>query len=110
MYIYVFIYLSEIFICIIANVLIYLKYFIELQFHSFHSFNTIESIQYNMLILLEDSTEIHMARSDKLQTTGEQVEHIDVPLQNGGTKTQEENPDPSKYNRNLIVKIYYFLI
>lgn len=43
-----------------------------------------------------------MARSDKLQTTGEQVEHIDVPLQNGGTKTQEENPDPSKYNKNLI--------
>lgn len=61
------------------------------------------------MCFLEDSTEIHMARSDKLQT-GEQVEHIDVPLQNGGTKTQEENPDPSKYNRNLIVKIYYFLI
>ena len=37
-----------------------------------------------------------MARSDKVQT-GEQAEHIDVPLQNGGTKTQEENPEPSKY-------------
>lgn len=56
-----------------------------------------------MLILLEDSTEIHMARSDKLQATSEQVEHIDVPLQNGGTKTQEENPDPSKYNKNLVI-------
>lgn len=44
-----------------------------------------------------------MARSDKLQATSEQVEHIDVPLQNGGTKTQEENPDPSKYNRNLVI-------
>ncbi|XP_012348111.1 sodium/potassium/calcium exchanger 4 isoform X2 [Apis florea] len=49
-----------------------------------------------------DSTEIHMARSDKLQTTGEQVEHIDVPLQNGGTKTQEENPDPN-YEYELLV-------
>lgn len=48
-------------------------------------------------ISLEGSTEIHMARSDKVQTTGEQAEHIDVPLQNGGTKTQEENPEPSKY-------------
>lgn len=26
----------------------------------------------------------------------EQIATIDVPLQNGGTKTQEENPDPSK--------------
>lgn len=42
-----------------------------------------------------------MARSDKVQSAVEQTEHIDLPLQNGGTKPQEENPDPSKQYRNF---------
>ncbi|KYN26788.1 Sodium/potassium/calcium exchanger 4, partial [Trachymyrmex cornetzi] len=44
-----------------------------------------------------DSSDIHLPRTDKLQSPGDRVEQIatiDVPLQNGGTKTQEENPDP----------------
>jgi len=47
-----------------------------------------------------DSSDIHLPRPDKLQSPGDRVEQIatiDVPLQNGGTKTQEENPDPSKF-------------
>lgn len=48
------------------------------------------------VVSLEGSAEIHMARSDKVQSAVEQIEHIDLPLQNGGTKPQEENPDPSK--------------
>jgi len=47
-----------------------------------------------------DSSDIHLPRPDKLQSPGdcvEQIATIDVPLQNGGTKTQEENPDPSKF-------------
>lgn len=45
-----------------------------------------------------DSSDIRLSRSDKLPASGERGEHlatIDVPLQNGGTKTQEENPDTS---------------
>ncbi|XP_017877051.1 sodium/potassium/calcium exchanger 5 isoform X3 [Ceratina calcarata] len=48
------------------------------------------------------STEIHMAGSDKVQPAGEQAEHMDVPLQNGGTKTQDENPEPD-YEYELLV-------
>lgn len=46
-----------------------------------------------------DISEIHSSRSDKLQTSGERVEQIatiEVPLQNGGTKTQEEKDEPGK--------------
>ncbi|CAK9799486.1 Sodium/potassium/calcium exchanger 5 [Anthophora plagiata] len=50
----------------------------------------------------EGSTEIRLAISDKVQPVGEQAEHIDVPLQNGGTKTQEESPDPN-YEYELLV-------
>ncbi|XP_043589643.1 sodium/potassium/calcium exchanger 4 [Bombus pyrosoma] len=50
----------------------------------------------------EGSTEIHMTRSDKVQSAVEQTEHIDLPLQNGGTKPQEENPDPN-YEYELLV-------
>ncbi|XP_017799320.1 PREDICTED: sodium/potassium/calcium exchanger 4 [Habropoda laboriosa] len=50
----------------------------------------------------EGSTEIRLAISDKVQPAGEQAEHIDVPLQNGGTKTQEESPDPN-YEYELLV-------
>lgn len=56
---------------------------------------------------LPDSSDIHLPRPDKLQSPGdcvEQIATIDVPLQNGGTKTQEENPDPSK----LVVLSYIF--
>ncbi|XP_011150533.1 sodium/potassium/calcium exchanger 3 isoform X1 [Harpegnathos saltator] len=51
-----------------------------------------------------DSSDIHLPRSDKLQSPGDCVEPItvDVPLQNGGTKTQEENPDPN-YEYELLV-------
>lgn len=48
---------------------------------------------------LTDSSDIHLPKPDKLQSPGDHVEQlatIDVPLQNGGTKTQEENPDPSE--------------
>jgi hypothetical protein len=51
-----------------------------------------------------DSSDIHLPRPDKLQSPGdcvEQIATIDVPLQNGGTKTQEENPDPSKSIRSV---------
>lgn len=51
-------------------------------------------------MFLTDSSDIHLPRPDKLQSPGDRVEPIatiDVPLQNGGTKTQEENPDPSKF-------------
>lgn len=50
-------------------------------------------------MFLTDSGDIHLPRPDKLQSPGDRVEPIatiDVPLQNGGTKTQEENPDPSE--------------
>ena len=50
-------------------------------------------------MFLTDSSDIHLPRTDKLQSPGDRVEQIatiDVPLQNGGTKTQEENPDPGK--------------
>nr|XP_012219105.1 PREDICTED: sodium/potassium/calcium exchanger 4-like isoform X1 [Linepithema humile]XP_012219106.1 PREDICTED: sodium/potassium/calcium exchanger 4-like isoform X1 [Linepithema humile]XP_012219107.1 PREDICTED: sodium/potassium/calcium exchanger 4-like isoform X1 [Linepithema humile] len=55
-----------------------------------------------------DSSDIHLPRPDKLQSPGDRVEQIatiDVPLQNGGTKTQEENPDPSMtdYEYELLV-------
>ncbi|XP_029037984.2 sodium/potassium/calcium exchanger 4 [Osmia bicornis bicornis] len=50
----------------------------------------------------EGSTEIRLAGSDKVQSIGDQGEHIDVPLQNGGTKTQEENPEPN-YEYELLV-------
>lgn len=52
-----------------------------------------------------DSSDIHLPRPDKLQSPGDHVEQIatiDVPLQNGGTKTQEENPD-SNYEYELLV-------
>ncbi|XP_018354796.1 PREDICTED: sodium/potassium/calcium exchanger 3 isoform X1 [Trachymyrmex septentrionalis] len=52
-----------------------------------------------------DSSDIHLPRTDKLQSPGDRVEQIatiDVPLQNGGTKTQEENPDPD-YEYELLV-------
>ncbi|XP_032668972.1 sodium/potassium/calcium exchanger 4 isoform X3 [Odontomachus brunneus] len=52
-----------------------------------------------------DSSDIHLPRPDKLQSPGDRVEPIatiDVPLQNGGTKTQEENPDPN-YEYELLV-------
>ncbi|KAL6254192.1 hypothetical protein P5V15_014814 [Pogonomyrmex californicus] len=52
-----------------------------------------------------DSSDVHLPRPDKLQSPGDRVEQIatiDVPLQNGGTKTQEENPDPN-YEYELLV-------
>ncbi|KAG7201479.1 hypothetical protein KM043_004239 [Ampulex compressa] len=52
-----------------------------------------------------DASEVHLPRIDKLQSSGDRVEHlatIDVPLQNGGTKTQEENPEPN-YEYELLV-------
>ncbi|XP_076668184.1 sodium/potassium/calcium exchanger zydeco isoform X2 [Andrena cerasifolii] len=51
----------------------------------------------------EGSIEICLARSDKVQPTGDQAEHTDVPLQNGGTKTQEENPADANYEYELLV-------
>jgi len=68
-----------------------------------------------------DSSDIHLPRPDKLQSPGDRVEQIatiDVPLQNGGTKTQEENPDPSKSicaivnsaaSLNLYERVFSFL-
>lgn len=53
-----------------------------------------------MRAFLADASDIHLPRTDKLQSPGDRVEQIatiDVPLQNGGTKTQEENPDPGKF-------------
>lgn len=52
-------------------------------------------------MFLTDSSDIHLPRPDKLQSPGDRVEQIatiDIPLQNGGTKTQEENPEPSKFS------------
>lgn len=52
-------------------------------------------------MFLTDSSDIHLPRPDKLQSPGDRVEQIatiDIPLQNGGTKTQEENPDPSEFS------------
>nr|XP_050850465.1 sodium/potassium/calcium exchanger 3 isoform X1 [Vespula vulgaris]XP_050850466.1 sodium/potassium/calcium exchanger 3 isoform X1 [Vespula vulgaris]XP_050850467.1 sodium/potassium/calcium exchanger 3 isoform X1 [Vespula vulgaris]XP_050850468.1 sodium/potassium/calcium exchanger 3 isoform X1 [Vespula vulgaris]XP_050850469.1 sodium/potassium/calcium exchanger 3 isoform X1 [Vespula vulgaris]XP_050850470.1 sodium/potassium/calcium exchanger 3 isoform X1 [Vespula vulgaris]XP_050850471.1 sodium/p len=52
-----------------------------------------------------DADEIHLPRPDKLQSSGDRVEQIatiDVPLQNGGTKAQEENPEPN-YEYELLV-------
>jgi len=57
-------------------------------------------IKYINNVFLTDSSDIHLPRTDKLQSPGDRVEQIatiDVPLQNGGTKTQEENPDPGKF-------------
>ncbi|XP_044014616.1 sodium/potassium/calcium exchanger 3 [Aphidius gifuensis] len=47
-----------------------------------------------------DAVEIHLSRSDKLQSSGERVEQIsavDISLQNGGTKNQEDNHSEYKY-------------
>lgn len=41
--------------------------------------------------------EIHLSGSDKLQSSIEQIATIDVPLQNGGTKNQEENDESGKF-------------
>ncbi|XP_043286436.1 sodium/potassium/calcium exchanger 3 [Venturia canescens] len=53
-----------------------------------------------------EASEIHLSRSDKLQSPGservEQIATIDVPLQNGGAKTQEENHEP-EYEYELLV-------
>ncbi|CAG5080929.1 Similar to slc24a5: Sodium/potassium/calcium exchanger 5 (Danio rerio) [Cotesia congregata] len=52
-----------------------------------------------------DAGEIHLSRSDKLQSSGDRVEQIatiDVPLQNGGTKSQEENHE-AEYEYELLV-------
>ncbi|XP_014204897.1 sodium/potassium/calcium exchanger 3 isoform X1 [Copidosoma floridanum] len=52
-----------------------------------------------------DAGEIHLSRSDKLQSPIDRVEQIatiDVPLQNGGTKSQEENHE-SEYEYQLLV-------
>ncbi|XP_063987337.1 sodium/potassium/calcium exchanger 4 isoform X1 [Diachasmimorpha longicaudata] len=52
-----------------------------------------------------DAGEMHLSRSDKLQSPGErgeQIATIDVPLQNGGTKSQEENHD-ADYEYELLV-------
>ncbi|XP_012288252.1 sodium/potassium/calcium exchanger 3 [Orussus abietinus] len=52
-----------------------------------------------------EAGDIHLSRSDKLQSAGdraEQIATIDVPLQNGGTKTQEGNHDP-EYEYELLV-------
>lgn len=46
-----------------------------------------------------DAGDIHLSRSDKVQSStdrAEQIATIDVPLQNGGTKTQEENHEPGE--------------
>ncbi|XP_076658612.1 sodium/potassium/calcium exchanger zydeco isoform X1 [Halictus rubicundus] len=48
------------------------------------------------------SIEIRLATSDKVQPANDQAERTDVPLQNGGTKTQEENPEPN-YEYELLV-------
>ncbi|XP_046743684.1 sodium/potassium/calcium exchanger 4 isoform X1 [Diprion similis] len=52
-----------------------------------------------------DAGELHLSRPDKLQPPGdrgEQIATIEVPLQNGGTKTQEENIEP-EYEYELLV-------
>ncbi|XP_043463842.1 sodium/potassium/calcium exchanger 3 isoform X1 [Leptopilina heterotoma] len=52
-----------------------------------------------------DAGDIHLSRSDKVQSSTDRVEQIatiDVPLQNGGTKTQEENHEP-EYEYELLV-------
>ncbi|XP_048513564.1 sodium/potassium/calcium exchanger 4 isoform X1 [Athalia rosae] len=52
-----------------------------------------------------DAGELHLSRPDKLQPPGdrgEQIATIEVPLQNGGTKTQEENIEP-EYQYELLV-------
>ncbi|XP_046422707.1 sodium/potassium/calcium exchanger 4 isoform X2 [Neodiprion pinetum] len=52
-----------------------------------------------------DAGELHLSRPDKLQSPGdrgEQIATIEVPLQNGGTKTQEENIEP-EYEYELLV-------
>ncbi|XP_076379971.1 sodium/potassium/calcium exchanger zydeco isoform X2 [Megalopta genalis] len=50
----------------------------------------------------ENSIEIRLASTDKVQPANDQAERTDVPLQNGGTKTQEENPEPD-YEYELLV-------
>ncbi|XP_058809385.1 sodium/potassium/calcium exchanger 3 isoform X2 [Phymastichus coffea] len=53
-----------------------------------------------------DAGEIHLSRSDKLQSAADRVEQIatiDVPLQNGGTKPQEENQEAEEYEYQLLV-------
>lgn len=52
-----------------------------------------------------DAGELHLSRPDKLQPPGdrgEQIATIEVPLQNGGTKTQEESIE-SEYEYELLV-------
>lgn len=46
-----------------------------------------------------DMGDIDLSRSDKLQSSGERVEiaTIDVTLQNGGTKSQDDNHDSGKF-------------
>ncbi|XP_017877050.1 sodium/potassium/calcium exchanger 5 isoform X2 [Ceratina calcarata] len=68
----------------------------------FRAHNADQSLPDDRRHVTEGSTEIHMAGSDKVQPAGEQAEHMDVPLQNGGTKTQDENPEPD-YEYELLV-------
>ncbi|XP_066584308.1 sodium/potassium/calcium exchanger 4 [Prorops nasuta] len=52
----------------------------------------------------DDSGDARLPRNDKLQQPADQVATIDVPLQNGGTKTQEDNPEPTPdYEYELLV-------
>ncbi|XP_076391479.1 sodium/potassium/calcium exchanger zydeco isoform X2 [Megachile rotundata] len=67
----------------------------------FRAHNADQSLSDDHRVAATGSTEIRLAGSDKMQI-GDQAEHVDVPLQNGGTKTQEENPEPS-YEYELLV-------
>lgn len=73
-------------------------------------FNDILLFKIYIAYVFSDSSDIHLP--DK--SPGNRVEQIattDVPLQNGGTKTQEENLDPSKFVRfyifNYIIRRVY---
>lgn len=63
---------------------------------------------FKIIFATGDAGEIHLSRSDKLQSSGDRVEQIatiDVPLQNGGTKSQEENHEAGKL---LFIGVTFF--
>ncbi|CAD6239895.1 GSCOCG00002408001-RA-CDS [Cotesia congregata] len=65
---------------------------------------------FKIIFATGDAGEIHLSRSDKLQSSGDRVEQIatiDVPLQNGGTKSQEENHEAGKL---LFIGVTYELL
>lgn len=74
----------------------------------FYFVNAEKTRLYNIDPVGDAAGEIHLSRSDKLQSATDRVEQIatiDVPLQNGGTKSQEENQEAGK---SIALSFFFF--